>query len=209
MYIKSNKRQLKAKETKNRIYSCAGALFNEKGFNNVCVEEIAEAAGISVGGFYHHFKTKDELIFSWVGSFDNEYEDFYNNELQSPIYADANTLEKIRAMVLRILDNFTIHGYDFSRITYTYLLKDYEVGLKMVDVNRNYFKIMHRLMTEGKASGVIREDISEELLVKNITMLIRGFIVDWCINGGNENIKERIYSLLDIFLYGISKQLKE
>lgn len=45
-----------------RILSEASRLFREKGFEAVSVAEVMKAAGLTHGGFYGHFKTKDDLI---------------------------------------------------------------------------------------------------------------------------------------------------
>jgi AcrR family transcriptional regulator len=47
-------------ETKADILDAARALFAERGFEPVTVDEIAVAAGCSKGAFYYHFKTKEE-----------------------------------------------------------------------------------------------------------------------------------------------------
>lgn len=47
---------------KSEIIKKAFELFMERGFENVSVNDIVEALGISKGGFYHHFKSKDELL---------------------------------------------------------------------------------------------------------------------------------------------------
>jgi TetR/AcrR family transcriptional regulator, transcriptional repressor for nem operon len=48
-------------ETRERILRSARRLFNRKGFAEVSIDEIMSAAGLTRGGFYRHFKTKDEL----------------------------------------------------------------------------------------------------------------------------------------------------
>lgn len=48
-------------ETRERILRSARRLFNKKGFAEVTIDEIMIAAGLTRGGFYRHFKTKDEL----------------------------------------------------------------------------------------------------------------------------------------------------
>ena len=48
-------------ETRQRVIECARALFNQRGFNEVTIDEIMAAAGLTRGGFYNLFKAKDEL----------------------------------------------------------------------------------------------------------------------------------------------------
>jgi TetR/AcrR family transcriptional repressor of nem operon len=48
-------------ETRQRILASAARLFNRRGFSEVTIGEIMTAAGLTHGGFYRHFKSKDEL----------------------------------------------------------------------------------------------------------------------------------------------------
>ncbi len=48
--------------TKDFILKKAFQLFLEKGFSEVSVNDIIGAAGVTKGGFYHYFKSKDMLI---------------------------------------------------------------------------------------------------------------------------------------------------
>lgn len=45
-----------------RILEIASRLFREKGFDAVSVAEVMKAAGLTHGGFYGHFDSKDDLI---------------------------------------------------------------------------------------------------------------------------------------------------
>lgn len=44
-----------------RILEVAGRLFRERGFDGIGVDEIMNRAGLTHGGFYNHFASKDEL----------------------------------------------------------------------------------------------------------------------------------------------------
>jgi TetR/AcrR family transcriptional repressor of nem operon len=49
-------------ENREKILEAAGRLFRERGFSEVSVAEIMQAAGLTHGGFYGHFKSKEDLI---------------------------------------------------------------------------------------------------------------------------------------------------
>jgi len=50
-----------AAENRARIVAAAAALFREKGFDGISVADIMQAAELTHGGFYGHFKSKDDL----------------------------------------------------------------------------------------------------------------------------------------------------
>jgi TetR/AcrR family transcriptional repressor of nem operon len=55
--------------TRARIVESARALFNRHGFEQVSIDRIMADAGLTRGGFYHHFGSKDELYAAAVASF--------------------------------------------------------------------------------------------------------------------------------------------
>ena len=57
------------KGTRERILKAAAHLFNKKGFSEASIEGIMTAAGLTHGGFYRHFHSKDELYAEAVRNF--------------------------------------------------------------------------------------------------------------------------------------------
>ena len=55
--------------TRRKIVSAAARLFNRKGFAEVTIDEIMTDAGLTHGGFYRHFATKEELYAETVRHF--------------------------------------------------------------------------------------------------------------------------------------------
>jgi AcrR family transcriptional regulator len=55
--------------TRQRIVECARELFNRRGFEDVSIDEIMRRAGLTRGGFYNHFKTKEELFAEAVSAY--------------------------------------------------------------------------------------------------------------------------------------------
>jgi len=56
-------------QTRARIVECARVLFNRKGFAEVSIDEIMASAGLTRGGFYNHFKTKEDLYVEAVAAY--------------------------------------------------------------------------------------------------------------------------------------------
>lgn len=56
-------------QTRERIVRAAARLFNRRGFAEVSIGEIMTAAGLTHGGFYRHFTSKDELYAETVRHF--------------------------------------------------------------------------------------------------------------------------------------------
>jgi TetR/AcrR family transcriptional repressor of nem operon len=54
-------------ENREKILAAAGRLFRERGLDQVTVAEVMQAAGLTHGGFYGHFKSKDDLIVQTLG----------------------------------------------------------------------------------------------------------------------------------------------
>ena len=58
-----NKRQLQREGTLARIDHTVNQLVVEKGFEEMRIQDICERAGISTGAFYHHFSSKQDILF--------------------------------------------------------------------------------------------------------------------------------------------------
>lgn len=54
-------------QNRDRILTEAGRLFREKGFDAVSIAEVMKAAGLTHGGFYGHFRSKDDLVAHAIG----------------------------------------------------------------------------------------------------------------------------------------------
>jgi AcrR family transcriptional regulator len=56
------RRERRAAETRVRLFRCALQLFAERGFPNVTVEDITEAADVGKGTFFNYFESKDDVL---------------------------------------------------------------------------------------------------------------------------------------------------
>jgi TetR/AcrR family transcriptional repressor of nem operon len=56
-------------EVKGKIVQSARRLFNRHGFDNVSIQQIMSGAGLTHGGFYSYFRSKNDLYTNVLGCF--------------------------------------------------------------------------------------------------------------------------------------------
>ena len=61
-----SKQQKKSMETKEKIFKAAKRILQRSGYETLSIKNICEEAGVSNGSFYHHFKTKDDLLSYYI-----------------------------------------------------------------------------------------------------------------------------------------------
>ena len=61
-----SRQQKKSKETKARIFHAAKTILQKQGYDQLSIKNICDEAGVSNGSFYHHFKTKDDLLSYYI-----------------------------------------------------------------------------------------------------------------------------------------------
>lgn len=97
--VKVSREQMKA--NRERILTEAGRLFREKGFDSVGVAEVMNAAGLTHGGFYGHFASKDDLIAQTVAHMFKPADDQANGLEDIAGFVDAYLSPRHRAGVAR------------------------------------------------------------------------------------------------------------
>ncbi|WP_425082374.1 TetR/AcrR family transcriptional regulator [Ruegeria arenilitoris] len=59
----TKRKNMQPEARRAQLLGCAQMLFFSKGFEDTTIQDVLDLAGVSKGGFYHHFKSKDELLF--------------------------------------------------------------------------------------------------------------------------------------------------
>lgn len=136
--------------TREKILDTALTLFNEQGTGAVSTNHIAEAAGISPGNLYYHFRNKEEII---RGLFERL---FAANDVVFNLPTETlPTLDDLQKMVKA---NYKIlWGYRFAHRELAALLRaDAELRTRFLAVRKRGFEGFHQLFNTFANAGVIR-----------------------------------------------------
>lgn len=78
-------------ELQKTIYENSKRLFREKGYDKTSLAEIIEASGCSKGGFYHYYKSKEDILPQVL----DEYEQVYIDCINAFILPEQNGYENL------------------------------------------------------------------------------------------------------------------
>jgi hypothetical protein len=194
-----DKRVLKGLKTKKRIIDCARALFHEKGYNSVSVDDIVLSANSSKGSFYTHFKSKEELIFHMVPLADEAYQNFLSSNIEY-----ISTIEKISSFIRYVFHNMSDKiGLDFMSAIYSSQIKDTNSESFLTSSQRSYYDVFAIIIKEGIEKNELKAQISPEHTVNIFTTCIRGAIYDWCLNKGSFNLVDYGMEIMNIMIENI------
>ena len=136
--------------TREKILDAALTLFNNEGTGAVSTNHIAEAAGISPGNLYYHFRNKDEII---RGLFERLFA--ANDAAFKPPTDTLPTLDDLQVMVK---SNYKIlWQYRFAHRELAALLRsDEELRSRYLAVRKRGFEGFHQLFNAFAGAGIMK-----------------------------------------------------
>ncbi len=187
----------KRRDKLDRILATAGELFACSEFHQVCMEDIAQKAGVGKGTIYNLFKSKDDLYFSII-----------RHRLSELIALLERTYDS-RDEPLKNLRSLIVHLHKFmSKHHYFYLIWKREANTingsgkhgELRDLQDRIDGLVLMVLRKGEALGVIRPGFDHHL----VTRLFLGMV------DALQKDPERVYevepevdSLLHILMRGI------
>lgn len=190
-----SRQQMKSKETKARIFKAAKDILRKKGYEELSIKNICEEAGVSNGSFYHHFKTKDDLLSYYI-----EEQPGINPDL-SELPADAKDAKET---IIYVYINYVRYckelGVEFMSNYYT--PKNQSLN-PLIRTERPYpIVTVQNYIRKCIDAGIIAPKVSLDALSTDIRMIVIGNVFEWCLKQGKANFEENMRRSLKIYLDG-------
>ena len=190
MEKKLTSRQLKAMQTRSHIIKTAYRLFGENSYDKVTIQDICREANVSIGGFYHYFKSKFDIIDDSYRVFDDEVKTSF--ETNQP----DNCIKSIIFLISIQCDHIESLGV----LSFSQLLK------QQLGIDNPYILNSERFFTI-KLCEIVKEAVDKNILFgdsdnisNEILSTTRGLIYDWCLHNGSYNLKERSLHLTNMIV---------
>ncbi|MBQ7888822.1 MAG: TetR/AcrR family transcriptional regulator [Erysipelotrichaceae bacterium] len=181
--------------SKNEMMEKSIEMFKEHGYEQVSIPMICKHFGVTKGSFYHHFKSKGDLLLQWV------IENY--SKIESGFYHDdsLSDYENYRKKQMIWADFLNRLGRDFSLSTLKVIL-DYSKNpelyssLELSKIHSLDASYVQRLQEQGLVTSVY----SAEELVRCYTEMVLGVTIEWQLSKNDFNVIERIQFIFD-FVY--------
>ena len=82
-------------DSRQEILRTAARLFQQRGYDATSMNDVAAALKLSKGGLYHHFQSKDEILFEIM----NHAMEITDERVLNPVRAIADPEDRLRALI--------------------------------------------------------------------------------------------------------------
>ena len=191
-----SRQQQKSKETKDRIFHAAKTILQRQGYDQLSIKNICEEAGVSHGSFYHHFKTKDDLLSYYI----EEQPSINPDLLDMPENA-----EEAKIAIIHVYLNYAEYcrelGVDFISNYYTPKNQALNPDIR---TERPYpILTVENYLKKAIDAGIVSPKLPLADICTDIRMLVIGNVFEWCVHHGETDFEGNIRRSIGGYLDGV------
>ncbi|MBU2647362.1 TetR/AcrR family transcriptional regulator [bacterium] len=186
-------------DRKARIAEIATDIFIEKGYKSTSLQDIAQVAGITKAGIYHYFKTKEDILYHILSTYDiNNIISFQKVrvEIQNPDLDPTSALK----MIIRAYARLATNKRNIALL-----------GLKERDQltgekRESYRKIQQGIFSRLKKDIAGIRNLKKSLDLNSIVFMIismSAWFGYWLKEEGNLVLEEAIEQSIEIICHGV------
>jgi AcrR family transcriptional regulator len=172
------RRERRAAETRLRLFRCALELFAQRGFSNVTVEDITEAADVGKGTFFNYFESKDSVLGVMA-------------EIQLGKVADAlddaaSGKRSIRSVLHRAFHRLAEEpgrSPNLARTLISFFLANEQVRAVVEGRLTEGRRLIAQIVAAGQERGEIDRRLEKEKVALHLQETLLGTIVMWSLKG--------------------------
>ena len=176
------RQQQKSKATKEKIFCAAKKILKKKGYEELSIKNICEEAGVSNGSFYHHFKTKDDLLSYYI----EEQPSIKPELLELPQNAD-----EAKKTIIQVYLNYVQYcrelGVEFMSGYYN--PKNQALNPELRTERPYPIVTVQTDVEKAILAKRLRLNVELEEFTTDIRMIVIGNVFEWCLRDGRTDFE--------------------
>lgn len=189
----------KGERTRQAILEAAYGLFIEQGYHATSMRQIADGAGLALGGIYNHFAGKEEIFQAVIAD-----RHPFMQIMPLLMVAPNDTLEEFVRNAARSMVDELGHQPDFIKLMFIELVEFN--GQHMPALIEAIFPLVLPLIARFRDSGGCMRDIPFPLLARVFMGMFFSFYMTELLLGDYAPLEMRENALdgfVDVFLHGV------
>jgi len=166
--------------TKENIIIASLRLFLMRGYSSVSLIDVAKEVGITKGGIYHYFSSKEELLNVAIYFFLDRFEEKYINLLNKN-KSIQDTLECLlvkqeqEEYVATLLGTEDKYNIDYAHSGIEIVRKIPGVLARMEQINAAFCELFTKKIEEAVQAGQLKECVDSYALAVSILAMVSGY----------------------------------
>ena len=198
---KLTKRKLQAIKTKDKIYRAAVREINDKGFNNVNIEDITNAAKVAKGTFYTHFESKESIILYTFEQSDEIYEKAFEmvsgkSFLYMAAYFVRYSYQEYEKRGKGIIKAMIANYFNFP---------DYQI----YSHDRALYQCLVKIAEDGRRQQVLDQSVPAEYYADMLLSTMVGVEVMWCFDDSGKSLSEMMEDAIRVTAAGLMDAMRQ
>jgi len=189
--------------TRQRLLEAAADCFSASGYDATGVSEICHRAGVSKGGFYHHFPSKQaiflELLEEWLGALE---------ERLTQIRTEAPSVPEALQRMVDTFDHILGSAQGRLPIFFEFMSKaqrDPTVWAATIAPYRRYRAFFAEMIRQGISEGSFRSVDADTAALLMVSLAV-GLILQSLLDPQGENWAENAQKCVQMMLHVLQRE---
>jgi len=185
-------------EIHKRLEGAVMEIFSESDFHRANIRTVAKRAGVSFSTIYHHYGSKERLLFAFVDCWLGELAERMIDHLQGI----ENLKEKLRKVFWIQLDYYE-RNPGLGKILFMTLPMKTWIAHDTFRQNK-MFSLFLGVLRQGQEEGILNADVRAGVLLDFIFGLVQRSFFMWVSRGQKESLAAQANTLFEMLWRAIS-----
>ncbi len=182
---------------RDHILEAAALIFSQKGYHAASMQDIAEAVRLQKASLYHHFSSKQEILFDLL----ERALDLLIEQQEAVMGLPLQPEEKLRQAMKAYMQILTDHQALSSVLLLEHRSLEPELRLRHIPKRDRYEGLWRALIQEGKNARVF--DSADSKFAARALLGVMNWTITWYKPGGTLTAEQIANEYADLLLRGL------
>lgn len=171
-YLEQKRAQ--GQETEQKLIDAALTLMHREGYDAVSIRDICRQAGVTTGAFYHHFRSKEQML--ELGG--RQLDLYIQKQLETrPFHSNLSALRIIFTAYAEYMEQ------NQGELTARYYQNMLAVSAhRPFDEGRTVYQMVFHFVSQAQQKGTLSAEYPPETITAFCFRHFRGIVIDWALH---------------------------